>query len=137
MAKQRSILTLLLIMACAIWPRHAFSQQTVLPPDQPEQDACHALSVCSVQFFPYSYQGIGRVSDLVHAVKSYAYEGRGQKQDVDVNDPADLVGIPFRGPILHRIVPHGNDQIRRVEQTIGQLVRDLSNAATEIVEQRR
>ena len=64
MAKQSSILPLLLITACAIWPRHAFSQQTVLPPNQPEQDACHALSVCSVQFFPYSYQGIGRVADL-------------------------------------------------------------------------
>ncbi len=30
-------------------------------------------------------EGIGRVSDLVGAVKSYAYEGRGQKRDVDVN----------------------------------------------------
>ena len=30
-------------------------------------------------------EGIGRVADLVGAVKSYAYEGRGQKRDVDVN----------------------------------------------------
>ena len=30
-------------------------------------------------------ESIGRVTDLVHAVKSYAYEGRGQKQAIDVN----------------------------------------------------
>ncbi len=66
MAKQRPKWTLLLITACLLWPRYGFSQQTVLPPNQPEQDACHALSVCSIQFFPYSYQGIGRVSDLTN-----------------------------------------------------------------------
>ena len=31
-------------------------------------------------------ESIGRVSDLVHAVKHYAYEGRGQKRTVDVNE---------------------------------------------------
>jgi signal transduction histidine kinase len=31
-------------------------------------------------------ESIGRVSDLVKAVKSYAYEGKGQKQSVDVNE---------------------------------------------------
>jgi signal transduction histidine kinase len=31
-------------------------------------------------------ESIGRVSDLVHAVKSYAYEGKGQKQTVDINN---------------------------------------------------
>ena len=30
-------------------------------------------------------ESIGRVTDLVHAVKSYAYEGRGQKQSIDIN----------------------------------------------------
>ena len=30
-------------------------------------------------------EGIGRVADLVHAVKSYAYEGRGQRRSIDVN----------------------------------------------------
>ena len=30
-------------------------------------------------------ESIGRVSDLVMAVKTYAYEGRGQKQSVDIN----------------------------------------------------
>lgn len=42
----------------------AFSQN-VLPPGQPEQDACHALSLCGGKFYtPYSYQGTGLVSDL-------------------------------------------------------------------------
>lgn len=31
-------------------------------------------------------ESIGRVSDLVKAVKSYAYEGKGQRQSLDVND---------------------------------------------------
>ncbi len=31
-------------------------------------------------------ESIGRVSDLVHAVKHYAFEGRGQKRTVDVNE---------------------------------------------------
>ncbi|MDP9052612.1 MAG: HAMP domain-containing histidine kinase [Acidobacteriota bacterium] len=31
-------------------------------------------------------ESIGRVSDLVKAVKSYAYEGKGQKQAVDINE---------------------------------------------------
>ena len=31
-------------------------------------------------------ESIGRISGLVKAVKSYAYEGKGQKQTVDVND---------------------------------------------------
>jgi gliding motility-associated-like protein len=66
MSQQPPILLITLIIACLLWPRYSFSQQTVLPPDQPEQDACHALSVCSVQFFPYSYQGIGRVADLTN-----------------------------------------------------------------------
>jgi len=40
----------------------------------------------SMQLVGTIEESIGRVSDLVHAVKSYAYEGRGQKQDVDVNE---------------------------------------------------
>jgi signal transduction histidine kinase len=30
-------------------------------------------------------ESVGRVTDLVHAVKSYAYEGRGQRQQLDLN----------------------------------------------------
>jgi gliding motility-associated-like protein len=64
MANQRLKWILLLITACLLWPRHSLSQ-TLLPPNQPEQDACHALSICGGRFFtPFSYQGIGRVPDL-------------------------------------------------------------------------
>ena len=68
MTRQRLKWTLFLIAACAIWPRYGFSQKVLLPPNQPEQDACHALSLCGGKFFtPYSYQGIGRVSDLTNS----------------------------------------------------------------------
>lgn len=42
--------------------------------------------VSSVQLVTTIEESIGRVSDLVHAVKSYAYEGKGQKHQVDVNE---------------------------------------------------
>ncbi len=42
--------------------------------------------VSSVQLVTTIEESIGRVSDLVRAVKSYAYEGKGQKQLLDVNE---------------------------------------------------
>ena len=42
--------------------------------------------VSSMQLVATIEESIGRVSDLVHAVKSYAYEGKGQKQSIDVNE---------------------------------------------------
>lgn len=39
----------------------------------------------SMQLVGTIEESIGRVSDLVMAVKSYAYEGKGMKQSVDVN----------------------------------------------------
>lgn len=41
--------------------------------------------VSSMQLVTTIEESIGRVSDLVKAVKSYAYEGKGQLQDLDVN----------------------------------------------------
>lgn len=40
----------------------------------------------SMQLVSTIEESIGRVSDLVHAVKSYAYEGRGQRQEADINE---------------------------------------------------
>jgi gliding motility-associated-like protein len=55
---------ILVITACLSLPYLSFSQN-ILSPDQPEQDACNALPLCGGKFFtPYSYQGIGLVSDL-------------------------------------------------------------------------
>ncbi len=42
--------------------------------------------VSSMQLVGTIEESIGRVSGLVKAVKSYAYEGKGQKQSVDVNE---------------------------------------------------
>jgi gliding motility-associated-like protein len=64
MTKQVLYLFIMVITACLSLPYTSFSQ-TLLPPDQPEQDACNALPLCGGKFFsPYSYQGIGLVSDL-------------------------------------------------------------------------
>jgi signal transduction histidine kinase len=41
--------------------------------------------VSSMQLVGTVEESIGRVSDLVHAVKSYAYEGKGLRQAVDIN----------------------------------------------------
>lgn len=42
--------------------------------------------VSSQQLVGIIEESIGRVTDLVDAVKSYAYEGRGQRQDIDLNE---------------------------------------------------
>jgi len=42
--------------------------------------------VSSMQLVSTIEESIGRVGDLVHAVKSYAYEGKGQRQTVDINN---------------------------------------------------
>ena len=42
--------------------------------------------VSSVQLVDTIEESIGRVTELVRAVKSYAYEGKGQVQTLDVND---------------------------------------------------
>ena len=41
--------------------------------------------VSSMQLVGVIEESIGRVTDLVKAVKSYAYEGRGSRQDLDIN----------------------------------------------------
>ena len=40
----------------------------------------------SMQLVGTIEESIGRVTDLVYAVKSYAYEGKGQRQTIDVNN---------------------------------------------------
>jgi signal transduction histidine kinase len=42
--------------------------------------------ISSMQLAATVEESIGRVTDLVKAVKSYAYEGKGQKQSIDIND---------------------------------------------------
>jgi signal transduction histidine kinase len=56
--------------------------------------------VSSMQLVATIEESIGRVGDLVHAVKSYAYEGKGQRQTLDVNDSIHatlvILGHKFR-----------------------------------------
>lgn len=57
----RFFYSLLLVSASFILP----AQAQLLPPNQPEQDACNALQLCGNTFFtPFSYQGNGLVSDM-------------------------------------------------------------------------
>jgi signal transduction histidine kinase len=42
--------------------------------------------ISSMQLVGTIEESIGRVTDLVRAVKSYAYEGKGMKQSIDIND---------------------------------------------------
>jgi gliding motility-associated-like protein len=61
--KKVNLSVVLVVIACLL--SIGASSQTILVPDQPEQDACHALSLCGGKFYtPYSYLGIGLVSDL-------------------------------------------------------------------------
>ena len=54
----------------------------------------------SMQLVGTIEESIGRVTDLVHAVKTYAYEGKGQKQTIDINDSIHatlvILGHKFR-----------------------------------------
>ena len=53
------------IIICCLVSNVSSAQANVLPPNQPEQDACYALSICGNKFYtPYSYQGNGHVLDL-------------------------------------------------------------------------
>jgi gliding motility-associated-like protein len=58
-------LFLLSICTTILGTKHANAQ--LLPPNQPEQNACQALMLCGNTFTsPYGYQGIGTVSDLTN-----------------------------------------------------------------------
>lgn len=60
----KNLLTLLLTASVISWSVPVAAQ--LIPPDQPEQDACNALVLCGNSFTtPYSYQGEGLVSDMV------------------------------------------------------------------------
>ncbi len=61
----KRLFPLLLVFSFAFCNEKIHAQ--VLPPLQPEQDACNALQLCGNTFFtPYSYQGVGNVFDLTN-----------------------------------------------------------------------
>jgi len=71
-------------------------------PGESFSDALNWLDalVSSMQLVGTIEESIGRVSDLVLAVKSYAYEGKGQRQTVDINNSIHatlmILGHKFR-----------------------------------------
>ena len=63
----------------------------LLPPNQPEQDACNALALCGNIFTsPYSYQGVGTVSDLTNTPCSGG-EGNSMWLVLNVTSPGSIV----------------------------------------------
>src|ERR1700755_2957902 len=71
-----------------------------LPPNQPEQDACNALTLCGNSFYtPYSYTGIGKVSDL----PSCEFIGG------EVNSAWLKITISSPGRIVFKIMPVNTD----------------------------
>ncbi len=64
MVRKLAVFIVLTATCCLIHPI-ANCQIHLLPPNQPEQDACNALGICGTTFStPYSYQGVGLVNDL-------------------------------------------------------------------------
>ena len=71
-----------------------------LPPDQPEQDASSALTLCDNSFYtPHSYTGIGKVSDLAACL---CIGG-------EVNSVWFKLIISSAGRIVFRIIPVNED----------------------------
>jgi gliding motility-associated-like protein len=54
----------LYLLLCLLAFTSFSTQAQLLPPDQPEQDACNALQICGNFASPYSYQGNGTILDL-------------------------------------------------------------------------
>lgn len=74
----------------------ATAQNNLLPPNQPEQDACTALDVCGNSFFtPYSYQGNGNVLDIPST----------QWGEGEVNALWVRVNVLTAGKLMFKIIP--------------------------------
>ncbi len=76
------------------------ARQCFAPPEFSDALSWLEAMVSSQQLVGTVEESITRVSDLVHAVKTYAYEGKGQRQNVDINDSIHatlvILGHKFR-----------------------------------------
>jgi len=73
-----------------LWPAAAFSQK-LLPPNQPEQTACNAITLCGGKFYnPYSYQGTGPGVDLKETPCASPAESNTMWMKVTVATPGTL-----------------------------------------------
>jgi gliding motility-associated-like protein len=83
----RTLLSLLTLFLLGALPLKA----QLLPPLQPEQDACNALQLCGNSFTsPYSYVGIGSVVDITNTPCSGA-EGNTMWLRLDVSSAGTIV----------------------------------------------
>lgn len=84
---QISFFCLSVLLLCSPHILHA----QILPPNQPEQDACNALRICSTTFTsPYGYQGIGVVSDLTNTPCAGG-EGNTMWLRIEITTPGTIV----------------------------------------------
>ena len=84
------------MVAGLLGPGRCFSQ-TLLPPNQPEQNACTALALCGGTFYtPYSYQGTGAAIDLAETPCATPAE---------TNTMFMTVTIANAGTLAFRIIP--------------------------------
>lgn len=70
-----------------------FLRAQLLPPNQPEQDACNALVLCGNTFTsPYGYQGIGLISDLT-TTPCFGGEGNVMWLRLQINTAGTIVFV--------------------------------------------
>ena len=96
----------------------------------------------SMQLVGTIEESIGRVTDLVHAVKSYAYEGRGQKQEIDINESIHatlvILGHKMREKeiVLEKDFAAGLPLFHTVRSGLNQIWTNLLDNAIDAVPQR-
>ncbi len=99
-------LTLIIVSILCSFFISNLSAQTIheLPPNQPEQDACNALSLCGTSFYtPYSYTETGRKIDL-NSTPCFTGAGGGE-----INSVWLRLNIEKDGVLVFKIVPVNPD----------------------------
>ena len=106
--------------------------QTILPPNQPEQDACNALLLCGNSFTtPYSYQGEGQVSDLSSTPCS-GVEGNSMWLRLEVNTAGIIVftisPISYTDDYDFAVIDITNTSCDSIDPTVNGVIRCDFNA---------
>lgn len=75
------------------WAMPGFLRAQLLPPNQPEQDACNALMICGNSFTsPYGYQGVGLINDLT-TTPCFGGEGNVMWLRLQINTAGTIVFV--------------------------------------------
>jgi gliding motility-associated-like protein len=97
---KKSIFTLILVAITSglLWPSYS-SAQTLLPPNQPEQNPCTPLTLCGGTFYtPYSYQGTGTGFVLASTPCSFGQPAESNTMWIEVT-------IATAGKLSFKIIP--------------------------------